>query len=122
MKAWKIILTRINGKSLVIRFEIWLVSLAPTNGSEITKTGPCVIISPDSINNNLNTVIIAPLTHTLKNYPTRINFVFNNQTSQIALDHIRTIDKKERLVKKVGELSKPMAVALAQMLIELFEY
>lgn len=70
----------------------------------------------------MKTVIIAPLAHALKNYPTRINFVFNNQTSQIALDHIMTVDKKERLVKKVGELSKPMALALSQLLIELFEY
>lgn len=112
-----------NGKSIIIsRYEIWLVSLSPTKGSEITKTRPCVIISPDALNQNLNTVIVAPLTHTVKNYPTRISLIFNNQKSQIVLDQIRTVDKAERLIKKVGTLSKPMAIALSEMLIELFQY
>jgi mRNA interferase MazF len=88
----------------VKRFEIWLVSLEPTKGSEITKTRPCLIISPDSANKYLNTVIVAPLTHTKKNYPTRVDCIFENQSGQIVLDQIRAIDKETRLVKKLGKL------------------
>lgn len=104
---------------LVKRFDIFLVQLDPTKGSEIKKTRPCVIVSPDEINSHLNTVIIAPLTTTCKNYPTRINLSFQNKQGQIALDQIRNIDK-QRLLKKLGTLSKPTSHKCSALLVEMF--
>jgi mRNA interferase MazF len=66
------------------RFDVWLVKLDPVKGSEIKKTRPCIIISPEEINTHMNTVIIAPLTSTIKNYPFRINCEFQNHAGQIA--------------------------------------
>jgi len=86
---------------LISRFDVWLINLDPTIGGEIKKTRPCVVISPNSINNTLNTIIIAPLTHTNKNYPTRIATNFNSETGNIILEQIRSVDKI-RLVKKLG--------------------
>jgi mRNA interferase MazF len=106
---------------IVKRFEIWLVSLEPTKGSEITKTRPCVIISPDSVNKYLNTVIVAPLTHTQKKYPTRINFNFENQNGQIVLDQIRAIDKTSRLVKKIGDLDEFTSSMICKILEGMFK-
>jgi mRNA interferase MazF len=83
------------------RFDVWLVDLDPVMGSEIKKTRPSVIISPKEINQHMNTVIIAPLTSTIKNFPFRLNCKFQNHNGQIALDHIRSVDKI-RLVRKVG--------------------
>lgn len=106
---------------VVKRFEIWLVGLDPTKGSEITKTRPCVIISPDSANKYLNTVIVAPLTHTQKNYPTRVKCSFENQEGQIVLDQIRAIDKSSRLIKKVGELDEFTSSMVCKILEEMFK-
>lgn len=83
------------------RFDVWLVDLDPVMGSEIKKTRPSVIISPKEINQHMNTVIIAPLTSTIKNFPFRLNCKFQNHNGQIAPDHIRSVDKI-RLVRKVG--------------------
>ena len=82
------------------QYSIVLVNLDPTIGSEIKKTRPCVIISPNEMNFNINTVIIAPMTSKSRNYPTRIK-IYDN--SFIVLDQIRTIDK-QRIIKKLGEL------------------
>ena len=71
------------------RSEIWLVSLEPTIGSEIRKTRPCIVVSPDETNKLLRTVIVAPLTSTIKNYPSRLSIVFKDRKSSIALDQIR---------------------------------
>lgn len=90
---------------VISRFEVWLVSLDPTRGSEIAKTRPCVIISPDSVNQYLNTVIVAPLTSTRKPYPTRVNCQFDGRDGQVALDQEGSVDKS-RLVKKIGSLEK----------------
>jgi mRNA interferase MazF len=106
---------------LVKRFEIWLVSLEPTKGSEITKTRPCIIISPDNANKYLNTVIVAPLTHTQKNYPTRIKCTFENQDGQIVLDQIRAIDKASRLVKKLGDMDNFTNSMVCKILEEMFK-
>lgn len=106
---------------VVKRFEIWLVSLEPTKGSEITKTRPCVVISPDSANKYLNTVIVAPLTHTQKNYPTRVKCSFENQDGQIVLDQIRAIDKTSRLVKKLGDLDEFTSSMVCKILEEMFK-
>lgn len=86
------------------QYEIILVNLDPTIGSEIKKTRPCVIISPNEMNYNLRTIIIAPMTTKSRKYPTRIKIKHNNQTGWIVIDQIRTIDKG-RVVKKLGSLS-----------------
>ncbi|MDP2209048.1 MAG: type II toxin-antitoxin system PemK/MazF family toxin [Bacteroidota bacterium] len=75
------------------RFEVYLVNLDPTIGSEIKKTRPCVIISPDEINKHIATVIIAPLTTKLRNYPTRVSCRVEGKQGQIVLDQIRPVDK-----------------------------
>ena len=86
---------------VIKQFEVYLVTLDPAKGSEIQKTRPCVIISPNEINTFLNTVIIIPLTSTKKAYPTRVNCVFENKEGQVAIDQMRAVDKS-RLVKKLG--------------------
>ncbi len=89
----------------IIQYEIVLVNLDPTIGSEIKKTRPCVIISPNELNKYLNTVVIAPMTTNLKKYPTRVSVKHNGKNGMIAIDQIRTVDKK-RIVKKFDMLSK----------------
>ena len=76
------------------RFGIYLVCLDPTIGSEIKKTRPCIIISPKEMNNNLNTVIIAPMTSKIRRYPCRLQISFQGENGEIAFDQIKTIDKK----------------------------
>jgi mRNA interferase MazF len=80
------------------------VNLDPTIGSEIKKTRPCVIISPDEMNAHLRTLQIAPMTSNVREYPWRIQLVFRRKKGAVALDQIRTIDK-QRLVKKTGTLT-----------------
>ena len=87
------------------QYTVVLVNLDPTIGSEIRKTRPCVIISPNELNRNLNTVVIAPMTTTLKDYPTRVKVNFEQTVGRIAIDQIRTIDSK-RVVKLLGRISK----------------
>lgn len=101
------------------RFEVYLVNLDPTQGAEIQKTRPCVIISPDEINHNLATVIIAPMTTKERSYPTRISLTFAGKTGQIALDQIRTLDHI-RLVKKLGQISKSVQNKVLATLQEMF--
>ncbi len=101
------------------QFEVWLVSLDPTQGFEIRKTRPCVVISPDEMNQYLQTVIIAPMTTASRMYPTRVALTFQRKKGQIALDQIRTVDR-QRLVKKLGSLSMATAQAVADVLVEMF--
>ena len=101
------------------RDEVWLVSLEPTIGSEIRKTRPCIVISPDEINKLLKTVIVAPLTSTLKNYPTRVTIVFQTRESSIALDQIRSVDKS-RLLRKLGNLSQDDSEKVSDVLVSMF--
>ena len=82
------------------QYSIVLVNLDPTIGSEIKKTRPCIIISPNEMNFNINTIIVAPMTSKSRNYPTRVKI---DDNSYIVLDQIRTIDKK-RIIKKLGEV------------------
>lgn len=103
------------------RFDVWLVSLDPAKGSEIKKTRPCVIISPKEMNEYMKTVLIAPLTSTIKRFPFRLNCNFNNHQGQIALDHLRSVDKI-RLVKKVGRIDEKTALETCQLLNEIFGY
>jgi mRNA interferase MazF len=102
-----------------VRFEVWLADLDPTIGSELSKTRPVLIISPDEQNMAIRTVIIAPFTSTRKRYPTRVNVDFKDVAGQIALDQIRTIDKL-RLVKKLGDIAEETASAVKKTLINMF--
>jgi mRNA interferase MazF len=98
------------------QYHIAIVNLDPTLGSEIKKTRPCVIISPDVMNKYLNTIVIAPITKAQKYYPTRVEVKNKNATGQIALDQIRTIDRtriidvfnciSEKEILKVKEIIK----------------
>ena len=89
---------------LVQRFEVFLVNLDPTIGHEIQKTRPCVVVSPNEMNRNIATVMIAPMTTKGRTYPTRVICQFQGKEGQIVLDQLRTVDKT-RLVKKLGEIS-----------------
>ena len=101
------------------RFEVYLINLDPTIGSEIKKTRPCVIISPNEMNNHISKVIIAPLTSRLHNYPTRVPCRVEGKQGQIVLDQIRTVDKS-RLIKKITSLNKPIQNKIISKLIEIF--
>jgi mRNA interferase MazF len=90
---------------VIRRFDILLINLDPTVGSEIKKTRPCVVISPDEMNNHLSTLLVAPMTTKGNHYPTRVECRFQGKTGQVVLDQIRTIDKT-RLVKKLGKLDQ----------------
>ncbi len=102
------------------RFDIFLVLLNPTVGSEIKKTRPCVVISPDEMNRYISTVIIAPMTSSIKPYPTRINTVFQGKKGQIVLDQIRTVDKQQ-LVKKLGSINEMTQDKVLSALEDLFK-
>ena len=101
------------------QYQIVLVNLDPTLGSEIKKTRPCVVISPNEMNKFLNTVVIAPMTTSSKNYPTRIEVKHENKTGWIVLDQIRTIDKL-RIIKDLGRLTKSEINELKSVLKETY--
>lgn len=103
------------------RFEVWLVNLDPTQGSEINKTRPCVIISPDELNRHLRTVTIAALTSSQRAYPSRVDCEFQGKAGQVALDHIWSVDKT-RLVRRLGNFSADTAQEMCARLVELFQY
>ena len=105
----------------VRRFDIWLVNLDPTRGSEIRKTRPCVVVSPDEMNRHIRTVIIAPMTSARRGYPTRVNLTFQRKKGQVVLDQIRTVDKS-RLVKRLGRLPVSRARDVARVLVEMFSH
>ncbi len=105
--------------AMVKRFEVYLVNLDPTVGSEIQKTRPCAIVSPDEMNRHIQTVIVAPMTTKGRNYPTRIECKFKGKKGQVVLDQIRTIDKT-RLVKKFGELTEDAQKEVLRILAEMF--
>ena len=103
----------------ISQYEIVLVNLDPTIGSEIQKTRPCVVISPDEINHNLRTIVIAPMTTKSRNYPTRVKVKHNNQAGWVVLDQIRTIDKG-RIVKTLGQISASEAATCKRVIKETF--
>jgi mRNA interferase MazF len=106
---------------VVNRFDVYLINLDPSVGSEIQKTRPCVIISPDEMNRHIRTVIIAPLTTAGKEYPTRIPCAFKKKKGHIVLDQIRTIDKK-RLIKNLGVLDAETQLKVVSVLQQLFAF
>jgi mRNA interferase MazF len=99
--------------------EIWLAQLDPTAGSEIQKTRPCVVISPDEMNAHLRTVIVAPMTTGSRSARFRIPLTFQGQQGLIVLDQIRTLDRV-RLVKRLGTLRQPTLVATLRTLQDMF--
>ncbi len=103
----------------VKRFDVFLVSLDPTVGSEIQKTRPCLVVSPDESNRHIATVIIAPMTSQGRSYPTRISCQFQGKAGQIVLDQLRTVDKV-RLVKRLGRVTADEQKAVLTGLAELF--
>jgi mRNA interferase MazF len=106
---------------VVKRFDVYLVNLDPTVGSEIKKTRPCLIISPDEMNRWIRTVIVAPMTTKGQSYPTRVPCEFQGKEGQVVLDQIRTVDKS-RLVQKLGRIDKAtqreVLVTIAEMFAE----
>ncbi len=103
----------------ISQYQIILVNLDPTPGSEIKKTRPCVVISPNEMNKFLNTVVIAPMTTSSKNYPTRIEIRHDNKIGWVVLDQIRTIDK-QRIIKDLGLLTKSEINELKSVLKETY--
>jgi mRNA interferase MazF len=101
------------------RFEVFLVRLDPTEGREIRKTRPCLIISPDEMNEHIDTVIVAPMTSKGRPYPTRVPVRFKGKSGQIVLDQIRTVDKS-RLIKRMGKIDDPTKGHVLVLLAELF--
>jgi len=104
---------------VVSRFDIYLVSLDPTQGHEIRKTRPCVVISPDEMNHNIGTVIVVPMTTKGRDYPSRIPLTFRRKKGQLVLDQVRTVDKT-RLVRRLGKLDANTAAKTLAVLQEMF--
>lgn len=104
---------------VIKRFEVYLVNLDPTIGSEIKKTRPCLIVSPDEMNRHITTVIVAPMTTKGKAYPTRIECKFEGKAGQVVLDQLRTVDKR-RLVKRLGRMEKKTQQEVITKLAEMF--
>ncbi|MCK5147162.1 type II toxin-antitoxin system PemK/MazF family toxin [bacterium] len=104
---------------MVRRFEVYLVNLEPTRGSEIKKTRPCLVISPNEMNRFIATVIVAPMTTKGRDYPTRVSCEFQGKQGQIVLDQIRTIDKS-RLFQKLGEVDNSTKTKVLSILAEMF--
>ena len=101
------------------RFEVYLVNLDPTLGSEIKKTCPCLVISPDEMNEYIASVIVAPMTTKGRDYPTRVNCLFEGKEGQIVLDQVCTVDKA-RLVKKLGKVNAGTQKEVLAVLMEMF--
>ena len=105
--------------TIASRFDIFMVFLGPSQGHEVNKTRPCVIISPSEMNNSLKTLIIAPMTTMMRFYPSRIHTIFDGQRSSIMLDQIRTVDRK-RLIKKLGTLDPKSSIRILDTLQAMF--
>ncbi len=104
---------------VIRRFEVYLVGLDPTVGSEIQKERPCLVVSPDEMNAAIRTVIVAPMTTKGRAYPTRVPCRFQLKDGQVVLDQIRTVDRT-RLTKKLGRLDQETSSAVLEVLQEMF--
>jgi mRNA interferase MazF len=104
---------------VIKRLDVYLVNLDPTVGSEIRKTRPCVVVSPNEMNRHLQTVIVVPLTSRKRASPTRIPCRFQGQSGEVVLDQIRTVDR-QRLVKRLGRLSNTIGERVLEVLREVF--
>lgn len=107
------------GRGVVSRGEVHLIELDPTRGSEIRKTRPCLIVSPDELNHHLRTVIVAPMTTGAHAYPWRIPCRFQNRAGFVAIDQVRTVDR-ERLVRRLGRLAPGTLTSVLATLQEMF--
>ncbi|MCI0690986.1 type II toxin-antitoxin system PemK/MazF family toxin [candidate division KSB1 bacterium] len=103
----------------VRRFEVYRVNLDPTQGKEIKKMRPCLVISPDELNRFIATVIVAPMTTKGRDYPSRVSCRFQGKEGQVVLDQIRTVDKS-RLFEKLGKIDKPTQAKVLAVLGEMF--
>ena len=103
----------------IARFEVYLVSLDPTQGYEMKKIRPCLVVSPDEMNRYIATVFVAPMTTRGRNYPTRVPCTFQGKKGEIVLDQIRTVDKT-RLVRKLGKISPHTQRKVLEVLQEMF--
>jgi mRNA interferase MazF len=101
------------------RFDVFLISLDPTRGSEICKTRPCLVISPDEMNQHIRTIIVAPMTTKGRPYPCRVPCTFQGKSGQVVLDQIRTVDKT-RLVRRLGSISTAVQRKVLDALQEMF--
>jgi mRNA interferase MazF len=101
------------------RFDVYLVSLDPTVGSEIKKTRPCLIVSPDELNRHVATVIVAPMTTKGRTYPTRVPCVFEGKHGEIVLDQLRTVDRT-RLFKRLGRIEAAVQKTVHRKLAAMF--
>ncbi len=106
--------------AVVSRFEVYLVNLEPTFGAEIQKTRPCLIVSPDEMNDHVQTVIIAPMTTKTRGFPSRIACKFEGKDAFIILDQLRTLDKL-RLGKFLGKIELQAQADVLDVLREMFE-
>jgi mRNA interferase MazF len=104
---------------VIRRFDVYLINLDPTVGSEIKKVRPCVVVSPDEMNLHLRTVIVAPMTTKGQPYPTRVPLRFGGKHGQIALDQLRAVDRT-RLVKRIGKIQPTTQQIVLARLAELF--
>ena len=104
---------------VIKRFEVYLVNLDPTVGSEIRKSRPCLIVSPDEMNRYIGTVIIAPMTTKGRDYPTRVLCTLKGKNGQVVLDQLRTVDKS-RLIQKLGRIDNQTQEDVLSVLAELF--
>lgn len=105
---------------VVVRFEVYAVDLDPTVGSEIRKTRPCCVVSPDAMNEKLDTVIVAPMTVNRRYWPSRVPCRFKGRNGEIALDHIRAVDRT-RLTKKLGRVDEATGDKVLEALQRMFE-
>ncbi len=105
---------------MVKRFDVYLVRLDPTMGSEIRKTRPALVVSPNEMNHWIKTVIVAPMTTKRRNFPSRVMCDFQDKEGQIALDQIRTVDKA-RLIRKLGRIDVNVQISVLDKLAEIFE-
>jgi mRNA interferase MazF len=103
----------------VSRSEVYLVDLDPTRGSEIKKTRPCLVVSPDEMNHHIRTAIVAPLTTRSRPYPTRVPCRFGRREGQVVLDQLRTVDHS-RLIKRLGRIEDQTMAAVLAILVEMF--
>ena len=103
---------------MVNQYDVYLVNLDPSVGHEIKKTRPCLVISPNEMNHNIDTAIIAPMTTKSHAYPTRVKVKFDNKDGWIVLDQIRTVDKI-RLVKQLGKISKKEIAGVKKVIKEM---
>jgi len=104
---------------VIKRFDVYLVNLDPTIGSEIRKARPCLIISPDEMNRYIANVIVAPMTTKGRDYPTRLQCAFKGKEGQVVLDQLRTVDKS-RLVQKLGRIGQQTQEEVLSILAEMF--